>query len=191
MLNRVKVTGRENLPRQGGFIVVSNHQSDWDPFFLSTYLPQFEFRFLAKHTLWRNRLVGAVLSAAGQMPVNRTDGKEAELALQKAQAPIMHGKVVGIFPEGTKSRDGKIHRGKTGIAKLATALGVWVLPVVRLKSEKWWQPDEIRIGELRWVGYIQSPSAEQLRAITDAVVGDLVTLSGKEYVDAYIPPRQG
>jgi 1-acyl-sn-glycerol-3-phosphate acyltransferase len=103
----------------------------------------------------------------------------------------MHGKVVGIFPEGTKSRDGKIHRGKTGIAKLATALGVWVLPVVRLKSEKWWQPDEIRIGELRWVGYIQSPSAEQLRAITDAVVGDLVTLSGKEYVDAYIPPRQG
>lgn len=188
-----KVTGREYLPEKGGFVVASNHQRNGDPFVLAAYMWQFEFRFLAKHTLWEipkiGKIVGIVLTAAGQIPLHRTDSVEGLKGLDLGIEALEDGKVLGIFPEGTKSPDGKLYRGKTGIARILYASGVGVQPVARILSGKLFVRDELRIGPMIHVPYIAHPTAEQLRTLTDQIMAAIQALSGQEYVDTYIQKR--
>jgi 1-acyl-sn-glycerol-3-phosphate acyltransferase len=128
VLWRVKVEGREHVPRRGPVVLAANHQSFCDSFFLPlvlrrrvTYVAKAEY-FESWHTSWFFR-------AAGQIPMNRGGGDASQRALDTARAVLNGGCILGIYPEGTRAPDQRLHKGHTGVARLALGCGVPVIPV--------------------------------------------------------------
>ena len=204
MLARPTVIGAENIPPAGPAIIASNHLSVID----SIYLPLMVERpvsFAAKSeyftgTRLRDRAVGAYLRATNQLSTDRTGGRAAQAMLEAALAHLSAGQLFGIYPEGTRSPDGRLYRGRTGIGFLALHSGAPVIPVAMVGTEKMLPPGhriprpgkiEIRIGEPIPFGEFRGAAgARQRRAVTDEVVQAIQKLSGQEYVPVYASVRK-
>lgn len=199
-MGRPTVEGAENIPARGPVILASNHQAVLDSF----YLPlksQRRITFLAKSEYFTGSgLKGAFqkwfFTAVGQVPIDRTGADAAQDALNAGARVIAKGKLLGIYPEGTRSPDGRLYKGKTGMARLALQTGVQVVPVAMIGTDKMnpigskiWKPSKvtIKIGKpidfSRFEGMAGNRFVE--RAVTDEVMYDLMLLSGQEYVDVY------
>ena len=121
----VRVTGRENIPKDQGYILVANHRSNFDPLFVAVGIHK-QVHYMAKAELFRNKLLGCLLKGLGAFPVER--GKGDSGAIEWAEELIREGRVLGLFPEGPRSKDGKLQRPRSGAALIAMQTGADVLP---------------------------------------------------------------
>jgi 1-acyl-sn-glycerol-3-phosphate acyltransferase len=200
LIFRPYVIGMENVPATGGVIFASNHLSFSDSIFLPLVVDR-RITFLAKADYFtgsglKGRLTAGFFKGVGQLPVDRTGGKASEAALRTGLKVLGRGECLGIYPEGTRSPDGKLYRGKTGVARMALEAHVPVLPVAMIDTEKI-QPPGRKIPHLGRVGVkIGAPldfsryegmegDRFVLRSITDEIMYELMELSGQEYVDVY------
>jgi 1-acyl-sn-glycerol-3-phosphate acyltransferase len=191
--------GIENVPREGPAIIASNHLSFADHFFGPLPLPR-KVTYLAKAEYFTGRGVKGLLSWAffhgvGQIPVDRTGGKASERALATGLRVLSAGKLLGIYPEGTRTPDGKLYRGKTGVARLALESGAPVIPCAMVGTFEFMPPGVhrprlrirpgVRYGKpLDFARYAGLESDHfVLRAVTDEIMYALMELSGQEYVD--------
>lgn len=198
--NRPRVEGLENIPTDGPAILASNHLAAADWLFLPLFAPR-RITFLAKAEYFTTPgIKGAFqkwfFTAAGQVPIDRTGADAAESALNTARAQLDKGKLVGLYPEGTRSPDGRLYKGKTGLARLAIESGVPVIPVAMIGTNDVNPPGPLRFKPKKVTVRIGTPidftRFEGLggnrfieRAVTDEVMYELMQLSGQEYVDIY------
>jgi 1-acyl-sn-glycerol-3-phosphate acyltransferase len=129
LLFRPKVTGLEHIPRHGGAIIAANHVSFLDPLLLPLVVPRRRVMFLTKVKYIDKPLLRWFLSGAGVIPVATDDPRTVSEAVTAAVEVVRSGRLVGIFPEGTRSPDGRLHQGKTGVARIALESGAPVIPV--------------------------------------------------------------
>ncbi|HTR71336.1 MAG TPA: lysophospholipid acyltransferase family protein [Mycobacteriales bacterium] len=194
------VEGIENVPTSGGAILASNHLSFSDSFFLPLMVDR-RVTFLAKGDYFTGRglkgkLTAAFFKAISQVPVDRAGGRASEAALAAGVDILAKGQVLGVYPEGTRSPDGRLYRGKTGIARMALEAGVPVVPVAMINTFEIQPPGQvvpkvmrvgIRVGQpldfSRYAGMENDRFV--LRSITDEIMYELMLLSGQEYVDVY------
>jgi 1-acyl-sn-glycerol-3-phosphate acyltransferase len=204
-LARTKVIGAENIPATGAAILASNHLSVIDSVYLPLLVPR-PVTFAAKSeyftgTRLRDKAVGAYLRATKQLSTDRTGARAAQDMLEAALALLQSGELFGIYPEGTRSPDGRLYRGRTGVGYLALHSGAPVIPVAMVGTEHILPPGqrlprpgriEIRIGEpLDFAEFRGQPAgARQRRAVTDDVVHAIQKLSGQEYVPMYASARK-
>ena len=194
------VEGGENIPAQGGAILASNHLSFSDSIFLPLQVPR-KITFLAKSDYFtgrgiKGRLTRGFFSGVGQVPIDRSGGAASEGALRTAKRILASGSLLGLYPEGTRSPDGRLYRGKTGIARMALEAGVPVIPLAMINTDVV-QPTGTLIPKLGRVGirigrpldFSRYAGMEDdrfvLRSITDEIMYELMLLSGQEYVDQY------
>jgi 1-acyl-sn-glycerol-3-phosphate acyltransferase len=194
------VEGMENLPDEGAAILASNHLSFSDSIFLPLTVPR-RITFLAKAEYFTGRgikgkLTKGFFAGVGQVPIDRSGGRASEAALRKGLEILNKGDLLGLYPEGTRSPDGRLYRGKTGIARMALEAGVPVIPVAMINTFDI-QPQGkimprimrvgIRIGEPLDFSRYEGMSGDRfvLRSITDEIMYELMQLSGQEYVDTY------
>ena len=194
------VEGLENVPAEGGAILASNHLSFSDSIFLPLVVPR-RITFLAKADYFtgkgpKGRAKAFFFKGVGQVPVDRSGGKASEAAMRTGLALLARGELLGIYPEGTRSADGRLYRGKTGVARMALEAHVPVLPVAMIDTEKIQPPGKvfpkimrvgIRIGAPLDFSRYEGMESDRfvLRSITDEIMYELMTLSGQEYVDMY------
>jgi 1-acyl-sn-glycerol-3-phosphate acyltransferase len=200
LIFRPRVEGAENVPTEGAAILASNHLSFSDSIFLPLMLDR-KVTFLAKSDYFtgrgvKGRLTAAFFKLADQLPVDRSGGKASEAALNTGLRVLSGGDFLGIYPEGTRSPDGRLYRGKTGVARMALEAKVPVIPVAMIDTEKIQPPGKI-IPTVRQVGlrlgrpldfsryYGMEGDRFVLRSITDEIMYELMLLSGQEYVDVY------
>jgi 1-acyl-sn-glycerol-3-phosphate acyltransferase len=200
LLGRPKVEGLEHVPNSGSAILASNHLAVADSFYLPLVVRR-RITFLAKAEYftgtglkgWFTRWFYTV---AGQVPIDRSDADAAQAALDTAERLLGQGKLLGMYPEGTRSPDGRLYKGKTGLARLALQTGVPVIPVAMIGTDdvnppgsKMWRFGRVtvRFGKpmdfSRFEGLAGNRFIE--RAVTDEVIYELMGLSGQEYVDIY------
>jgi 1-acyl-sn-glycerol-3-phosphate acyltransferase len=194
------VRGEEHVPETGGAILASNHLSFSDSIFLPLVLKR-RVTFLAKSDYFtgrglKGRLTAGFFKGLGQLPVDRSGGQTSEAALQTGLKVLRRGDLLGIYPEGTRSPDGRLYRGKTGVARLALEAGVPVLPVAMIGTDKV-QPIGRKVPRIGRVGVVIGTPLDfsrydgmqddrfVLRSITDEIVYELMELSGQEYTDVY------
>lgn len=200
ILGRPRVSGTQNLPTSGPVIIAGNHLTVVDSFFL-VLLMRRRVTFIAKSEYFTGRgIKGAALrwfySATGQVPVDRRGADASAPALAAAKSILRQGKVWAVYPEGTRSPDGRLYKGKTGLARVAIETGAPVVPLVMYGTlavnpvgSRMWRPGKVRmvVGEpLDFTRYAGGENSKViLRAVTDEVMAALATLSGQEYVDVY------
>src|SRR3954451_7132807 len=197
---RPTVEGLDNLPRTGPVIVASNHLSFADSLVIPIVAPR-KVVFLAKEDYFTGTGVKGMLSRAwftsgGMIPVDRDDSKAALASLDLALEVLGRGEAFGIYPEGTRSRDGRLYRGRTGVAHLALTSGAPVVPVGLIGTQDL-QPVgsrlprlakvTVRFGEpLRFEGrYDGVPTGRARREVTDVVMNEIQKLSGQELAGVY------
>jgi 1-acyl-sn-glycerol-3-phosphate acyltransferase len=205
LLWRPRVTGMEHIPPTGGAILASNHLSIVDSIFLPLMLDR-PLTFAAKSEYFTGktvaqRLTGAYLRATKQLSVDRASSRAAQDMLDAALALLHSGQLFGIYPEGTRSPDGRLYRGRTGVGWLALASGLPVIPVAMVGTDRVLPPGHavprvhqvsIRIGKpLTFEAYLgQGARARARRAVTDEVIQAIQDLSGQEYVPTYASVRK-
>ncbi|MFF2039216.1 lysophospholipid acyltransferase family protein [Kitasatospora sp. NPDC058170] len=197
------IEGEENIPTEGAAIIASNHLSFSDSFFFPALIKR-RVTFIAKAEYFntpgiKGKLTAAFFKGVGQLPVDRSGVRGAgEAAIRSAIAVLEQGELFGVYPEGTRSPDGKLYRGKVGgLARVALATGAPVIPVAMIDTEKVQPPGQvvpnfgirpgIRIG--RPLDFSRYHGMENdrfiLRSVTDEVMYEIMRLSGQEYVDIY------
>lgn len=194
------VKGIENVPATGAAILASNHLSFVDSIFLPLVLKR-PVTFLAKAEYFTGKgikgwLIRQFFLATGQIPIDRSGGKASEDSLNTGLRVLAEGKLLGIYPEGTRSPDAKLYRGRTGIARMVLEANVPIIPVAMIDTEKVMPigarlPSVKRVGVLfgqpldfaRFDGYENDRFV--LRAITDEIMVEIHNLSGQEYSDEY------
>jgi 1-acyl-sn-glycerol-3-phosphate acyltransferase len=190
--------GVKNVPRRGPVILASNHLSFSDHFFGPLPVPR-KVIFLAKSEYFTGRGVKGLISKAffagvGQIPIDRAGGAAGEQALRTGLQVLAAGRVLGIYPEGTRSPDGRLYRGKTGVARLAIESGAPVVPCAMIGTFELQPPSTIwpnfrirpgvKFGEpLDFSRYGGEADATLLRTVTDEIMQAIAKLSGQEYVD--------
>jgi 1-acyl-sn-glycerol-3-phosphate acyltransferase len=193
--------GTECVPRTGPAILASNHLSFSDHFFAPLPLPR-KVVFLAKAEYFTGRGIKGLFSKAffsgiGQIPVDRSGGMASERALATGLRVLAGGHLLGIYPEGTRTPDGRLFRGKTGVARLALQARVPVVPCAMIGGFEFQPPGKItpklqirpgvRFGKAldfsRYYG--MEKDHRVLRAVTDEIIYEIMKLSGQEYVDEY------
>lgn len=200
LMGRPKIEGAENIPVDGPAILASNHKAVLDSFFLPLVVRR-RITFLAKSeyftgTGFKGRFQRWFFSAVGQVPIDRTGADAAQDALNAGVRVLSQGKLLGIYPEGTRSPDGRLYKGKTGIARLALQTGVKVIPVAMIGTDemnpigsKMWKPAKVtvRIGEPIDFSRFEGMSGNRFveRTVTDEVMYALMRLSDQQYVDIY------
>lgn len=200
LLGRPKVEGLDNIPGDGAVILASNHLAVADSFYLPLVVPR-RITFLAKREYFTGTgLKGAFLrwfySTTGQVPIDRTDADTAQAALDTAERLLGEGKLLGVYPEGTRSPDGRLYKGKTGVARMALHTKVPVIPVAMIGTDsvnppgsKMWRVGRVtvRIGPPMDFSRFEGMSGNRFieRAVTDEIIYELMRLSGQEYVDIY------
>jgi 1-acyl-sn-glycerol-3-phosphate acyltransferase len=199
--------GTENVPREGPAILASNHLSFSDHFFAPLPLPR-KVVFLAKSEYFTGRGLKGLLSKAffsslGQIPVDRTGGEAGERALRTGLRVLAAGELLGIYPEGTRTPDGRLYRGKTGVARLALEGRALVVPTAMIGGFEFQPPGKltprlavrpgVRFGKpldfSRYYGLEDDRIV--LRAVTDEIMYELMKLSSQEYVDEYAQRAKG
>ena len=194
------VTGLENVPRTGPIIVVCNHLSFVDSIFLPLMIDR-QMAFLAKSDYFTGKgikgwLVRFFLTSAGQLPIDRTGGKASEASLNAGLQILAEGGVLAIYPEGTRSPDGRMYRGRTGVARMILEAHVPVIPAAVIGTEKV-MPLGSTIPKVHRVGVVIGKPLDfsrfegmesdrfVLRSITDEIIYEMNKLSEQEYVDVY------
>ena len=197
ILFRPKVKGLRNVPATGPLIIASNHLSFSDSIFMPLVVPR-KVTFLAKSEYFtspgpKGLLKKLTFIALGQVPVDRSGGRRSEAAIITGLQVLAEGKCLGIYPEGTRSPDGRLYKGRTGIARLAIESGAPIIPVAMFNTEKI-QPTGKVIPNIQRVGmtfgepmYFDGDSTDlaYLRVVTDQIMNRIQELSGQEYVDQY------
>ena len=194
------VRGLENIPEEGGAILASNHLAVIDSFVLPLVLSR-KIRFIGKAEYFtgtgiKGRLKAGFFRGVGTIPVDRGGGKASEAALNTGLGVLQQGGLFGIYPEGTRSPDGRLYRGKTGVARLALESGAPVVPVAMIGTNVAQpigtvMPKPMRIGIVigQPLDFSRYRGMENdrfiLRSVTDEIMYALMSLSGQEYVDMY------
>lgn len=194
---RLRIIGRHHVPKHGPVILAANHLAVVDSFYLALAARR-PVSFLAKHEYFdRPGLLGRLqrwfFSAVGQIPVNRQGGAAASPALAAASRIIQSGGAWGIHPEGTRSPDGQLHRGRTGAVRVVAATGAQVIPVAitgtrRADVGRRGQRVVVEfLGPLDMTVFIDAGHVD-VRAATDALMHAIGSRSGQTYVDTYAVP---
>lgn len=178
-LYNVRVEGRENLPDKSGFIIASNHRSYADPPLIAVTAGCAKYSFVAKAELFRFPFFGWLIKKLGAFPVVR--GKGDMKVISDSVERINQGRNLVIFPEGTRSKDGKVGRGKTGVALIAASSGATVIPAgivydgklrfrskVTVKFGKPIKPEDIQLSE--------EPNPRELKAVRAKIMGEIKEL---------------
>ena len=200
------VRGVEHVPKEGPVILAGNHVSFLDSIFMPLVLDR-KVTFLAKSEYFTGRgikgwFMRVFFTGAGQLPIDRAGGKASEASLNTGLQVLAEGGQLGIYPEGTRSPDGRLYRGRTGIARMILESGAVVVPAVVFDTDKvmplgakW--PKIHRVGVVfgepldfsRYAGLESDRFV--LRAVTDEIVYEIARLSGQEYVDVYASSVKG
>ncbi|SNS45089.1 1-acyl-sn-glycerol-3-phosphate acyltransferase [Micrococcales bacterium KH10] len=194
------VIGVENIPESGPVIMASNHLSVLDSFILPLVLDR-NIVFIGKAEYFagrgiRGRITAGFMRGVGTIPVDRSGGRASEAALRTGLKYLETGGIFGIYPEGTRSPDGRLYRGKTGVARLAIESGATVVPVAMIGTDKAQPigkrlPRPMRIGIVfgETMNFAEFQGAHEdrfvLRQVTDDIMYAIQLASGQEYVDAY------
>jgi 1-acyl-sn-glycerol-3-phosphate acyltransferase len=211
LLWRVKIEGREHIPATGPAVLAANHQSFCDSFFLPLVLRR-RVTYVAKSEYFDNWRTAWFFRAAGQIPMQRGGGDASQRALDTAKEVLRGGDLLGIYPEGTRSPDPRLHKGHTGVARLALGCDVPIIPVGIIGTREVqppgsnfmrpFRPVTVRFGPpLAFAGNgataggpCPDPAGDapgdrdeqiELRAMTDALMTEIARLSGQEYVHQY------
>jgi 1-acyl-sn-glycerol-3-phosphate acyltransferase len=195
-----KVEGREHVPEVGPAILASNHLSFSDSIFMPLMVKR-RVTFVAKQEYFTGRglkgwLTKMFFVGTGTIPVDRSGGRSAQAAIGTGLRVLREGHLFGIYPEGTRSPDGRLYRGKTGVARLALESGARVIPVVMLNADEIQPPGKIfpkikrvriRFGPPMDFSRYQGMAGDRFieRAVTDEIMYELMELSGREYIDVY------
>jgi 1-acyl-sn-glycerol-3-phosphate acyltransferase len=197
---RPRVHGARGVPLHGPVIFASNHRAAVDTAVIPLVTPR-PVAFLGKAEYFtgcgiKGKLLARFLTALGYVPVDRANAKAGLAALEAGRRVLEQGGAFGIYPEGTRSLDGRLHRGHTGVASLALSTGAVVVPVALLGTDKVQPvgaklpriaPVEVRFGRpldfSRYEGLENSAAIR--RAVTDEIMDAIAELSGAEYVDSY------
>ena len=199
---RIRVEGLEHVPERGGAILAGNHLAVFDSVFVPLVLRR-RVTFVAKAEYFENPRTAWFFRAVGQIPIKRTGGSASQRALESAREVLEAGQLFGIYPEGTRSPDGRLYKGHTGVARLALESKVPVLAVACIGTReaqpigraipRLFMPITIRISRpmdfSRYYGYEDDPLV--LRKITDEIMFELRELSGQEYVNSYATRNAG
>jgi 1-acyl-sn-glycerol-3-phosphate acyltransferase len=205
---RPHAVGAEHIPESGPVLLVANHQSFSDSIFMPLLTPR-PVKFLAKAEYFTGRGVKGRLSAGffkgvGSVPIDRAGAKAADAALRTALRLLEQGQIVGLYPEGTRSPDGRLYKGRTGAARIALTAGCPVLPCAISGTEQV-QPTGKLIPRVHPVTVTFGPPLDfsrysgglwdavrdtddehtVLRAVTDEIMHTLIAMTGREYVDLY------
>ncbi|MEU7316620.1 lysophospholipid acyltransferase family protein [Streptomyces sp. NPDC007083] len=199
---RPRIEGLENVPDEGPAIVAGNHLSVSDHFVMPAILRR-RITFLAKAEYFtgpglKGRLTAAFFHSVGQIPVDRSGKGAGQAAIEEGLGVLGKGELLGIYPEGTRSHDGRLYKGRVGVAAMALGAGVKVIPCAMVGTFELQPPGRklprmgrvtIRFGEpldfSRFAGMEQERAV--LRAVTDEIIHEILQLSGQEYVDMYAP----
>ena len=200
LLFRPTVSGAENIPKSGAAILVSNHISAGDTFLLPSMIRR-RVTFPAKIELFqgrgvKGRILAWFLTGVGQRPMDRSGGRASASGMETVLDVLREGHLLGIYPEGTRSPDGRLYKGKTGVARLVLQAGVPVIPVGMISTElvpsrffriPTMRRPKIRIGKpMDFSAYAQAGNDRNvLRWITDEIINGVMELSGQTYVDVY------
>ncbi|MFT4299016.1 MAG: lysophospholipid acyltransferase family protein [Aeromicrobium sp.] len=192
--------GLDNVPKDGGVILACNHLSYSDWLFMPLVLSR-RVTFVAKAEYFegpgfKGWLQKTFFSGSGQVPIDRSSGSAAAGAIKTQLRLLAEGQVCGIFPEGTRSHDGKLYRGRTGVARIALESKVPVIPVAVTGTDVIAPPGKIfgkrvrpgvKFGEPLDFSRYEGMEGDRyiLRAITDEIMYEIMRLSGQEYVDLY------
>ena len=194
------VKGLENVPRTGPLIVVCNHLSFVDSVFLPLMIDR-QMAFLAKSDYFTGKgikgwFIRFFMTSAGQLPIDRSGGKASEASLNAGLQVLADGGVLAIYPEGTRSPDGRMYRGRTGVARMILEAHVPVIPAAVIGTEKV-MPLGSNVPKVHRVGVVIGEPLDfsrfegmesdrfVLRSITDEIIYEMNKLSEQEYVDAY------
>lgn len=200
LLFRPRIEGLENIPAEGAAIIAGNHLSFSDHFLMPAILKR-RITFLAKAEYFtgpgvKGRLTAAFFRSAGQIPVDRSGKEAGQAALREGLGVLAKDELLGIYPEGTRSHDGRLYKGKVGVAAMALGAGVPVVPCAMVGTFEIQPPGQklpkirrvtIRFGEPMDFSRYAGLEGERtvLRAVTDEIMYAILELSGQEYVDRY------
>lgn len=200
LLFRPRIEGLHHIPAEGAAIVAGNHLSFSDHFLMPAMLKR-RITFLAKAEYFtgpgiKGRLTAAFFHSIGQIPVDRSGKEAGAAAIREGLGVLAKGELLGIYPEGTRSHDGRLYKGKVGVAVMAIRAGVPVIPCAMVGTFEIQPPGQkvpsirrvtIRFGEpldfSRYAGLDNQKAA--IRAVTDEIMYAILNLSGQEYVDEY------
>jgi 1-acyl-sn-glycerol-3-phosphate acyltransferase len=196
LMFRPKVTGLENIPASGPALLAANHVSFLDDLMLPLVVPKRKVVFLAKADYFDKWYLRWFFKGANVIPVRRESKSASEAALNTGVTALRDGQLVGIFPEGTRSPDGRLYRGKTGVARMALEARVPVIPVGLVGTYEAMPYDrkmpkpgrvEIRFGKpLTFERHYEVPTDRfVLRSVTDEIMYEIMLMTGQEYVDDY------
>jgi 1-acyl-sn-glycerol-3-phosphate acyltransferase len=205
---RPRAVGVEHIPESGPVLLVANHQSFSDSIFMPLLTPR-PVKFLAKAEYFRGggikgRLSAGFFKGVGSVPIDRAGAKAADAALKTALRLLGEGQIVGLYPEGTRSPDGRLYKGRTGAARIVLTAGCPVVPCA-ISGTEHVQPTGTLVPKVhpvtvtfgppldfsRYTGEVWDAVRETehehtvLRAITDEIMHTLMTMTGREYVDRY------
>ncbi|QDQ10168.1 lysophospholipid acyltransferase family protein [Streptomyces spectabilis] len=200
LMFRPRIEGLEHIPESGAAIVAGNHLSFSDHFLMPAILKR-RITFLAKAEYFtgpgiKGRLTAAFFRSAGQIPVDRSGKEAGQAAIREGLGVLRKGELLGIYPEGTRSHDGRLYKGKVGVAAMALKAQVPVIPCAMIGTFEAQPPGQvvprfqrvtIRFGApLEFSRYAGMDGEKAvLRAVTDEIMYEILGLSGQEYVDKY------
>ncbi len=206
LLFRVRVEGRHHVPRGGPAVLAANHRSFCDSLVLPLVLGR-RVTFLAKAEYFDSPKTAWFFRAAGQIPIRRDGGDAAQRALETAKEVLAAGGLLAIYPEGTRTLDEFVHKGRTGVARLSRECGVPVIPVGLEGTDEVQPVDKMymrpfRTVTVRFGAPVRMPAAADAdqpmadhdhtvcRAFTDDLMKQIAALAGRQYVDEYVPKRR-
>ena len=199
LIYRIRIEGLENVPRTGSAIIAANHLSFLDSFFIPLSVPRRKVTYLAKADYFKSWKTAWFFNMVGQIPTEREGGAKSQRSLDIALEVLHEGKLLGIYPEGTRSPDGYLHRGRTGVARLALTAGAQIVPCGLVGTEKVQPKDakfpritgrptvHVRFGKPIDVARYAGRETDRLvlRSVTDEIMYEIMQLSGQEYKDEY------
>lgn len=196
---RPLISGRDRVPATGPVLLASNHLSGLDTILIPSFAPR-RVQFLAKASLFDSRAGGWFFRQIGAVPVRREASAQAQAALDAGREVLWGGNVFAVFPEGSRSRDGRLYRGRGGAAWLALETGATVVPVGlvgtnrRLANPRTGRPDrvEVRFGEpLRLDDLAEVPAGRARREATARIMAAIQSLTGQELADEHAVGGRG